>query len=112
MPGLDLPEDLGAQPEAQTSQLDNASYFRNVGAIDIGTNSTHLLIASVDPILKTFTIKLAEKSTTRLGEHEPGSENLSEESIGRVLETLKRFKQLSVIYAKIATFSTKLLRVD
>ena len=42
--------------------------LRRVAAIDIGTNSTHLLVAAVDPELRTFTVVLAEKSTTRLGE--------------------------------------------
>ena len=40
--------------------------LRRVGAIDIGTNSTHLLVASVDPVLRTFSIIQADKSTTRL----------------------------------------------
>ena len=42
-----------------------------VATIDIGTNSTHLLIAKLEPKLNTFSIELAEKSTTRLGEREP-----------------------------------------
>ena len=38
-----------------------------VASIDIGTNSTHLLIAAVNLDLKTFSIKFTDKSTTRLG---------------------------------------------
>ena len=34
--------------------------LRRVAAIDIGTNSTHLLVASVDPVLGTFSIIQAE----------------------------------------------------
>ena len=50
--------DLG---ENQDSQL------CRIATIDIGTNSTHLLIAKLEPHLNTFSIELAEKSTTRLG---------------------------------------------
>ena len=41
--------------------------LRRVAAIDIGTNSTHLLVASVDPALGTFSIIQAEKSTDPFG---------------------------------------------
>ena len=63
-----------------------------VASIDIGTNSTHLLIAEINLDLKSFSIKLTDKSTTRLGERDEDG-NLTEESIQRVLDTLKRFKE-------------------
>ncbi len=69
--------------------------LRNVAAIDIGTNSTHLLVASVDPVLHTFSIDLAEKSTTRLGERDSDTGSLTEMAMQRVLETLQRFKDLA-----------------
>ncbi len=67
---------------------------RYIAAIDIGTNSTHLLVASVNPVLHTFNIDLAEKSTTRLGETDPDSGALTELAMLRVRETLQRFKEL------------------
>jgi len=63
-----------------------------VASIDIGTNSTHLLIAEINLNLKSFTIKSTDKSTTRLGEKDEEG-NLTEESIQRALVTLKRFKE-------------------
>ena len=72
--------------------------LRIVAAIDIGTNSTHLVVASVDPVLHTFSVELAQKSTTRLGERDPDSGDLTEVSMQRVLETLKRFKALAQSY--------------
>ena len=77
------------------SQLKDVNY---VGAIDIGTNSTHLLIASVDTILKTYTIQHTEKSTTRLGEKNVFTGELTNIAIDRALETLKRFKELADSY--------------
>jgi len=38
-----------------------------VASIDIGTNSTHLLVAEINIELKSFSIKFTDKSTTRLG---------------------------------------------
>ena len=66
--------------------------LRHVAAIDIGTNSTHLLVASINPVLNTFSVDLTEKSTTRLGEKDPETGELTEEAMARVLDTLKRFK--------------------
>ncbi len=69
-----------------------------IGTIDIGTNSTHLLIAKLDPNLNTFSIDLAEKSTTRLGERDPETGELTVLAMNRVFETLKRFKDLAQSY--------------
>ena len=69
--------------------------LRRVGAIDIGTNSTHLLVASVDPALGTFSIIQAEKSTTRLGERDPETGELSAAAMERGFKTLRRFLELA-----------------
>ena len=69
-----------------------------VATIDIGTNSTHLLIAKVEPKLNTFSIELAEKSTTRLGEKDPDTGELTSLAMNRVFSTLSRFKDLSESY--------------
>ena len=74
----------------------NVRALRKIAAIDIGTNSTHLLVASVDPELRTFSIELAEKSTTRLGERDPETGNLSEAAIVRGFEALRRFRELAL----------------
>ena len=63
---LSVPE---SQPEVFNK--DSVSRIRKLAAIDIGTNSTHLLVAAVDTSLGTFNIEQAEKSTTRLGERDP-----------------------------------------
>ena len=63
-----------------------------VASIDVGTNSTHLLIAEINLDLKSFSIKFSDKYPTRLGERDEEG-NLTEVSIQRVLVTLKRFKE-------------------
>jgi len=72
--------------------------FCRVATIDIGTNSTHLLIAKLEPKLNTFSIELAEKSTTRLGERDPDTGELTSLAMNRAFATLKRFKDLSESY--------------
>ena len=86
--------------------------LRKIAAIDIGTNSTHLLVASVDPELRTFSIELAEKSTTRLGERDPETGNLSEAAIERGLEALRRFRELALSHQveQIVTAATSAVR--
>ena len=82
-----------------------------VASIDIGTNSTHLLVAQINSDLKSFTIKFTEKSTTRLGERDDDG-NLTEEAIDRVIETLKRFKEYCISYgvSKILAAATSAVR--
>ncbi len=82
-----------------------------VASIDIGTNSTHLLIAQINSDLKSFSIKFTEKSTTRLGERDDEG-NLTDDGIDRVLQTLKRFKEYCSSYGviKILAAATSAVR--
>ena len=83
-----------------------------IAAIDIGTNSTHLLIALINPLLNTFNIEIAEKSTTRLGEMDPESGELTQAAMDRVIDTLSRFKELAASYKakEILTAATSAVR--
>ena len=81
--------DLGEKQDAELCR---------VATIDIGTNSTHLLIAKIERKLNTFSIDLAEKSTTRLGERDPQTGELTSLAMNRAFSTLKRFKDLSESY--------------
>ena len=86
---------LAADADPQVAIQSTTSSLRRVAAIDIGTNSTHLLVAAVDATLKTFSIIQTEKSTTRLGERDQETGNLSEAAIQRGFETLRRFRDLA-----------------
>ncbi|WP_269612378.1 Ppx/GppA phosphatase family protein [Prochlorococcus marinus] len=81
--------DLGEKQDAELCR---------VATIDIGTNSTHLLIAKIERKLNTFSIELAEKSTTRLGERDTQTGELTSLAMNRAFSTLKRFKDLSESY--------------
>ena len=94
------------------SQSINGHSFRRVAAIDIGTNSTHLLVASVDTTLRTFRIDQAEKSTTRLGERDPDTGHLADAAMQRGYETLRRFRDLAASHKveQIVTAATSAVR--
>ena len=96
----------GSEPTRSSAQT------RRVAAIDIGTNSTHLLVAGVDTILGTFSIELAEKSTTRLGERDPDTGELTSAGMDRAFETLRRFRDLAVSHdvEQIVTAATSAVR--
>ncbi len=103
-----------AQPTEQNngaSQAVNADQ-RRIAAIDIGTNSFHLLVAAVDPKLRTFRIIQAEKATTRLGERDPETGELTEVAMQRGLETLRQFRDLAASHRveQIVTAATSAVR--
>lgn len=64
-----------------------------VAVVDIGTNSTRLLIADVAPD-GALTQLRRESTVTRLGDRVDATGRLSDESIGRVLETLRHLRAL------------------
>ncbi len=103
-----------AQPTEQNngaSQSVNAD-LRRIAAIDIGTNSFHLLVAAVDPKLRTFRIIQAEKATTRLGERDPETGELTAAAMQRGLETLRQFRDLAASHRveQIVTAATSAVR--
>jgi len=86
--------------------------IRRVAAIDIGTNSTHLLVAAVDPALGSFNVVVAEKSTTRLGEREEERGELTPVAIERALQTLRHCRDLAQSHGveQIVTAATSAVR--
>ena len=66
-----------------------------LAAIDIGTNSIHMVVVRVNPALAAFTIIAKEKDTVRLGDRDPKTGNLTTEAMERSLATLRRCKDLA-----------------
>ncbi len=70
-----------------------ASRNRNLAAIDVGTNSIHLIVVRVDTRTGRFKIIDREKDVVRLGKGSSDMKYLSRPAIRRGLETLSRFKR-------------------
>ncbi|MEN9206119.1 MAG: Ppx/GppA phosphatase family protein [Thermostichales cyanobacterium SZTDM-1c_bins_54] len=61
-----------------------------LAAIDIGTNSIHMVVVRIDPRLADFTIISREKATVRLGEVCPETGALTDKAMQRAMEALER----------------------
>lgn len=66
-----------------------------LAAIDIGTNSIHMVIVKINAQLATFTIIAREKDTVRLGDRHPDTGNLTTEAMKRSFSSLKRCQDLA-----------------
>lgn len=66
-----------------------------LAAIDIGTNSIHMVVVRIDPTLPAFSIIAREKDTVRLGDRESKTGNLTAGAISRSLAALQRCKDLA-----------------
>ncbi|MEA2141385.1 MAG: exopolyphosphatase / guanosine-5-triphosphate,3-diphosphate pyrophosphatase [Solirubrobacteraceae bacterium] len=64
-----------------------------VAVVDIGTNSTRLLIADVDRESRSLQELVRRSRVTRLGEGVDSSGSLSAAAIDRVLETLEQYRR-------------------
>ncbi|MGD1856403.1 MAG: HD domain-containing protein [Leptolyngbyaceae cyanobacterium] len=85
---------------------------RILAAIDVGTNSVHMVVVKIQPALPAFTIIGREKDTVRLGNFRPGTNCLSDEAITRGIAALKRCKQIANSYnaddiVTVATSATR-----
>jgi len=79
-------------------------------AIDIGTNSMHLIIAKVNDN-GGFEILTTERESTRLGQDMGDDSTLTAAAIDRAMKCLDRFKQIADGYdAKISAIATSAVR--
>ncbi|MBE9126356.1 MULTISPECIES: Ppx/GppA phosphatase family protein [unclassified Coleofasciculus] len=68
---------------------------RILAAIDIGTNSIHMVVVQIDPVLPAYTIIAREKDTVRLGERDPKTGSLTPEAMDRAIAALQRCQELA-----------------
>jgi exopolyphosphatase/guanosine-5'-triphosphate,3'-diphosphate pyrophosphatase len=83
----------------------------NIAAIDLGTNSFHLLV--VRPQLSNYKFRVLDhvKETVRLGSGSTDMKHLSEPAINRAMDTLLRFKKIAdAHHATIRAVGTSALR--
>ena len=81
--------------EIATSEAIALTEKQTIAAIDIGTNSIHMVIVEIEPSLPSFTIIAKEKDTVRLGDRDSKTGELTSEAIARSMATLKRCKDLA-----------------
>lgn len=67
-----------------------------LAAIDIGTNSIHMVVVRIQPTLPAFTIITREKDTVRLGDRDPKTGCLTPEVVERGLAALQRCQDLAL----------------
>jgi exopolyphosphatase/guanosine-5'-triphosphate,3'-diphosphate pyrophosphatase len=68
---------------------------RIIAAIDLGTNSLHMVVVRIEPRLPSFSIIAREKETVRLGDRDIETGNLKPEVMKRAIATLKRFQEVA-----------------
>jgi exopolyphosphatase/guanosine-5'-triphosphate,3'-diphosphate pyrophosphatase len=68
---------------------------RILAAIDVGTNSIHMVVVRVQPWLPAFTIIAKEKTTVRLGDRDTRNGNLTEAAMDRAMSALQRCQEIA-----------------
>jgi exopolyphosphatase / guanosine-5'-triphosphate,3'-diphosphate pyrophosphatase len=72
-----------------------AEHQRIIAAIDLGTNSLHMVIVRVEPTLPSFSIIAREKETVRLGDRDLETGNLKPKIMERAIAALRRFQEVA-----------------
>lgn len=68
---------------------------RIIAAIDVGTNSIHMVVVKVMPALPSFSIIAKEKTTVRLGDRDLETGNLTKEAMDRAMGALRRCQEIA-----------------
>src|SRR5436190_11099083 len=72
-----------------------AEHERILAAIDVGTNSIHMVVVRIQPALPAFTIIAREKTTVRLGDRHKQTGNLTAEAMARAMDALRRCQEIA-----------------
>ncbi|HEY9637163.1 MAG TPA: Ppx/GppA phosphatase family protein [Coleofasciculaceae cyanobacterium] len=84
-----------AVKESSVSSSTAVEQERILAAIDIGTNSIHMVVVRIDPALPAFTIIAKEKDTVRLGARDPKTGDLTPQAMDRAIAALQRCQELA-----------------
>ncbi|MUG96944.1 HD domain-containing protein [Scytonema sp. UIC 10036] len=68
---------------------------RIIAAIDLGTNSLHMVIVRIEPTFPAFSIIAREKETVRLGDRDLTTGHLKPEVMERAVAALGRFQKIA-----------------
>ena len=85
---------------------------RIIAAIDVGTNSVHMVVVEINSQLPAFTIIAREKETVRLGDREPKTGKLKPETMAKAIAAFKRFQEIAKSHntEQIVTVATSAVR--
>ncbi|XPM54301.2 MAG: HD domain-containing protein [Leptolyngbya sp. IPPAS B-1204] len=81
--------------ESRLAPLPTPKQDRILAAIDVGTNSIHMAVVKVEPVIPAFTIIAREKATVRLGDREPQTGRLTPEAMERAIVALRRCQEIA-----------------
>ena len=84
------PQNQSPQATPVESPALNDKRDRILAAIDVGTNSIHMVVVKIQPSIPAFTIIDKEKDTVRLGNRDPKTGELTPEAIERAMAALRR----------------------
>jgi exopolyphosphatase / guanosine-5'-triphosphate,3'-diphosphate pyrophosphatase len=66
-----------------------------LAAIDIGTNSLHMVVVEIKPELPAFSVIAREKDTVRLGDRDPATGNLNAAIMEKAIAALGRYQTIA-----------------
>jgi exopolyphosphatase / guanosine-5'-triphosphate,3'-diphosphate pyrophosphatase len=84
----------GADQLPKSNGVANAG-DRFLAAIDVGTNSIHMVVSRIQPDIPAFTVIAKEKDTVRLGDRDPATGNLTPEAMERAIAALRRCQDVA-----------------
>ena len=90
---------------ASDGTLTAASPDVRVAAIDIGSNSIHMVLAAVNQRLRSFSVVITEKTSVRLGERDPETGHLTAQAMERAMEALNHYRQLAESHGACAVIA-------
>ncbi|WP_445627188.1 Ppx/GppA phosphatase family protein [Nostoc sp. DSM 114167] len=79
----------------ESSPTQPSKQHRIIAAIDLGTNSLHMVVVKIDPTLPAFSIIAKEKETVRLGDRNLTTGELKPEIIEKAIAALRRFQEVA-----------------
>ncbi len=83
-------------PNRELAPQAKVSDVQILAAIDIGTNSVHMVVVAIEPSLPAFTIIAREKDTVRLGDRDRKTGKLTLVAMERAIAALKRCHDLAI----------------
>ncbi|MBW4612781.1 MAG: Ppx/GppA family phosphatase [Desmonostoc vinosum HA7617-LM4] len=86
---------LVSSADWETMTVQPVKQHRIIAAIDLGTNSLHMVVVKIDPALPAFSMIAREKETVRLGDRNLTTGELKPEIIERAIAALRRFQEVA-----------------